>query len=180
MYLHPVAGDVAVGHLPEEDRLALAVLVVEPQQFQELLLVAGTVAGGGLHVDPVDPEAAQVGGLGGLLQLLGGPLPPALLGHPPGQQLAQLPPVQRLGDEVLEAVFQELLPHPLHGVGGQGNHGRGGAVFAAVLSDDLRRLDAVHHRHHMIHKDNVIPVLPHQFDGLRAALGLGQLEGVAL
>ena len=28
MYLHPVAGDVAVGHLPEKDRLALAILIV--------------------------------------------------------------------------------------------------------------------------------------------------------
>ena len=96
-----------------------------------------------------------------------------VLRHPGAEGVVQLVQLDGLGQKVVEAAAEKLLPHALHGVGGQGDDGHHGeiGVFLAHLPDMLGGLHAVHVRHHVVHEDQVGPDLGHLPQGLRAGAG---------
>lgn len=96
-----------------------------------------------------------------------------VLRHPGAEGVVQLVQLDGLGQKVVEAAAEKLLPHALHSVGGQGDDGHHGeiGVFLAHLPDMLGGLHAVHVRHHVVHEDQVGPDLGHLPQGLRAGAG---------
>ena len=96
-----------------------------------------------------------------------------VLGHPGPQSLVQGVQLDGFGDKVVEPILQEILLHPLHGVGGEGDdghHGKIGVLFAH-LPDPLGGLHPVHIGHHVVHEHQVRPHLGHLPQGLLAGPG---------